>query len=752
MLKNSLPSSPLLQDAADYARKWSEAGAQPVYDTSFASAIGGYPAGSVLQSADGSGFWISTADNNLSDPDGTAPANWEPHVFHGAATIAVGAVDVVLWPKEYAKPNLVISGALSADVAVILPSLVRQWVIRNESVGDHQVTVRTASGQGVVLRPGSQMVWGDGSNILPVTSSPTVSGPDGHYVQLSGEGGLKDSHQSASDASNAYVVTSPGSLPVGHIAKIVDTNGSIGDGGALGSVAGMNASDASNAYAVTSPGSLPVGHIAKIADANGSIGDGGVLGNVTGLNASSVAAGAGLSSVYSFPGNPNGQLAGRAAVVGVSPPDLCWDAVEQILWICTLSGAAATAVWQKVGGAEPVVSLSANHVVSTQDHSVNFVATAAVSITLPQANSIANGACAFSLSAQGGAVTLIPAGGDRIVVGRTVQTAGTAYTLAQGASTFVVGDGVGKWSLLSLSGPGSQPPAFRNLLIGGDFSTNPWQRGKWFANINGYGPDRWWCGRAGNVSGLSVSPITVTSYGSPFSALNMQRAAGDTNSAMMIMYQAIEMATCAAAGVAGKQVTLSFVAAAPGTPSVSTINAQVLWRTDGVEGGPATPGWSGSGAQQFTLAPSMQQFAATFSIPANATQLMVSIAFPVAGTAGASDQRYLNYLQLEVGATATPFEALPVDVVLSRCQRFYETGLSFYVAYAASSSGTLGTVMSFKTKKRVLPTCSIGIVAGAATGSTILAGSSDTLFVSFTVYLSIEGAVGTFAYNANAEL
>lgn len=55
--------------------RWVAAGGSPVYDSTFSSAIGGYPNGAVLRMSDGGGFWISTVDDNTSDPD-SGGANW----------------------------------------------------------------------------------------------------------------------------------------------------------------------------------------------------------------------------------------------------------------------------------------------------------------------------------------------------------------------------------------------------------------------------------------------------------------------------------------------------------------------------------------------------------------------------------------------------------------------------------------------------------------------------------------------------
>jgi hypothetical protein len=56
--------------------QWHQAGAPLYYDATFATAIGGYPKGAVLASVVVTGMaWISTVDNNTSNPD-TGGANW----------------------------------------------------------------------------------------------------------------------------------------------------------------------------------------------------------------------------------------------------------------------------------------------------------------------------------------------------------------------------------------------------------------------------------------------------------------------------------------------------------------------------------------------------------------------------------------------------------------------------------------------------------------------------------------------------
>jgi hypothetical protein len=55
--------------------QWFQAGGPVAWDSAFSTAIGGYMKGSVVAAATLGNYWISTADNNTSDPD-TGGANW----------------------------------------------------------------------------------------------------------------------------------------------------------------------------------------------------------------------------------------------------------------------------------------------------------------------------------------------------------------------------------------------------------------------------------------------------------------------------------------------------------------------------------------------------------------------------------------------------------------------------------------------------------------------------------------------------
>jgi len=60
-------------------QQWQQAGGSWQFDPNFATAIGGYPLGAVLNSKVVLGReWMSTVDNNMTDPDSASAANWMP--------------------------------------------------------------------------------------------------------------------------------------------------------------------------------------------------------------------------------------------------------------------------------------------------------------------------------------------------------------------------------------------------------------------------------------------------------------------------------------------------------------------------------------------------------------------------------------------------------------------------------------------------------------------------------------------------
>lgn len=84
--------------------RWQAAGGPIVYDATFSTAIGGYPAGAVLRSTVTPAIsWVSAVDANTTDPDSILAANWIATIRQRAtsAQVKAGTDDtVVITPKS----------------------------------------------------------------------------------------------------------------------------------------------------------------------------------------------------------------------------------------------------------------------------------------------------------------------------------------------------------------------------------------------------------------------------------------------------------------------------------------------------------------------------------------------------------------------------------------------------------------------------------------------------------------------------
>jgi hypothetical protein len=163
------------------------------FSSGFAASIGGYAAGSIVQSArtdsPGSGFWLNTVANNSSDPDASTASGWVPISNYGyttvAASSAVGGV-ITLTAQQAARSAVIITGTLAGNLSVVFPPWLDSWlVINTATVGAFALTARTAAGTGVTVPPGGFAqptgIYGDGTNIyssvtpltVPIDQNPT---------------------------------------------------------------------------------------------------------------------------------------------------------------------------------------------------------------------------------------------------------------------------------------------------------------------------------------------------------------------------------------------------------------------------------------------------------------------------------------------------------------------------------------------------------------------------------------------------
>jgi len=166
------------------AARYIQAGGNYPYDSTFSTAVGGYPKGSLLLRSDAAGQWLSTADNNTTDPDSTSSANWiAVRANTGAQMIAMASGANVPTANQLGAQVLLLTGTLTANATLTLPLRAgAQWTVVNNTTGAFAVTVQGATGAGVSVTQGTGIIaYTDGTNFYAISAA--VSGA---YLPIDG--------------------------------------------------------------------------------------------------------------------------------------------------------------------------------------------------------------------------------------------------------------------------------------------------------------------------------------------------------------------------------------------------------------------------------------------------------------------------------------------------------------------------------------------------------------------------------------
>jgi hypothetical protein len=127
-----------------------QSGAVYAYDSTFSAAIGGYAKGALLLKATGAGYWVSTADNNATNPD-SGGANW---VDLAAFLSALGKyVDVLPTGSANVMTSSITLPTLNAAFAGA-PVYVR-------AIGANTIANPTYAGKTIVKGAGAALISGD---------------------------------------------------------------------------------------------------------------------------------------------------------------------------------------------------------------------------------------------------------------------------------------------------------------------------------------------------------------------------------------------------------------------------------------------------------------------------------------------------------------------------------------------------------------------------------------------------------------
>lgn len=306
--------------------RWSHAGGLYGFSSSFAADtnVGGYPNGAELMSADLQGTWISNTDNNTDNPDTGPGTKWVPGRAYGVTALSgLTNANVTLTPAQAAKNKITLAGALTGNIQIIVPAWIREWSFVNNTTGNFTITVKTASGTGVVLAAGQQKITGDGTNILqPAESVATATLPT-HAMQFGQATGrllrttvyaIVSGQQQISVNGGPFTTTSATSYSSLANCAFVEVEG-IGGGGA----GGGNAATSSTAVSAGSGGasgswakSRVAGPLTSVAV---TIGLGGTGNSAAGGNSGGATS---LGALLTCPGGGGGGAASISTSVSVS--------------------------------------------------------------------------------------------------------------------------------------------------------------------------------------------------------------------------------------------------------------------------------------------------------------------------------------------------------------------------------------------------------------------------------------------------
>ncbi len=142
------------------------------FNSTYATANGGYALGAILAMSNGAGYWINQVSGNSNNPDTTAAASsgWSPLIAYGVTAVTgLTNANVTLTAPQAAMPVITLAGTLTGNVQIIFPTWMRRWLVVNNTTGAYSITCKTASGTGIIVpqfgAAAPYELYGDGANI-----------------------------------------------------------------------------------------------------------------------------------------------------------------------------------------------------------------------------------------------------------------------------------------------------------------------------------------------------------------------------------------------------------------------------------------------------------------------------------------------------------------------------------------------------------------------------------------------------------
>jgi hypothetical protein len=219
--------------------------------------------------------------------------------------------------------------------------------------------------------------------------------------------------------------------------------------------------------------------------------------------------------------------------------------------------------------------------------------------------------------------------------------------------------------------------SFNNVIVGGDATTNLFQRGTTGASqtttVAYGGPDRfaYWSGASTAMTVSRTSAATDVPSQDYEYAFKMARTSGQTGVVQMCMAQEVESVNSYA--LQGQTVELDFHAIQGANYSGGNIQAYIIYGTgtdDGMAklafglngGGGGSSGWAGQAnavagsiAINSSTAPALNRYTVVGNIPVTATEVGIAICYTPTGTAGTNDYVAISGIALMRNASQSAY-------------------------------------------------------------------------------------------------
>ena len=127
----------------------------------------------LIGTGDQAGNWGETTNSNIGTAIEQAITGLGNPVFATDANLTIGLTDTVeLQTARALVLNVTSTGSLTQTRELILPTIQKQYIVQNNTTGGQSITVKTASGTGIVVPNGRKMhLYVDGVNVVDMVST-----------------------------------------------------------------------------------------------------------------------------------------------------------------------------------------------------------------------------------------------------------------------------------------------------------------------------------------------------------------------------------------------------------------------------------------------------------------------------------------------------------------------------------------------------------------------------------------------------